>query len=536
MIAIGLRFPAGRFHTTPWGRHVNEGIPEWPPSPWRLLRTLVAAWKIKNLPLEEDQVHGVLKKLTSPPSFYLPTATTGHTRHYMPKKKESDKTLVFDAFVCIDRESEVTIIWADVSFNEDECNILNTMLEGIGYLGRAESWCEARLLDQQETEQRFKYVNCFPLNGRIPTEKQELVRTLGADPVEAFNDKHVTKTTTQGRGNNRQTIIVSRYDPAWHLCMDTAQLHAEKWSDPPGSKWVTYVRPHDCFDPPRKRKTMKRKDENLIQFARYVLDSNVLPSLEETLPIAEKTRFALMGLYGRLTESNGEKGQSTIFSGKTSEGEPLKGHGHAYFLPTDEDGDGRLDHLNIVSSHGFNKDELRAIDRLRRLKRDKESPPIQLMLLGLGSLDEFQPFPVKPSQTWVSATPFIVTRHLKKRGQKRDPEELQKNPILFIKQVLWEELERFLQRNGYSLGPDEIEMEPLLDDGVFRIDPVNWSPMATGAKLRPIQFKRFRQKKNDTGGNRPSGFFKITFPKKVSGPIALGHSSHFGMGLFLPEM
>ena len=29
-------------------------------------------------------------------------------------------------------------------------------------------------------------------------------------------------------------------------------------------------------------------------------------------------------------------------------------------------------------------------------------------------------------------------------------------------------------------------------------------------------------------------WFRITFSKPVSGPIALGHSSHFGLGLFVP--
>ena len=30
MTTIELTFPAGRYHATPWGRHVNEGAVEWP--------------------------------------------------------------------------------------------------------------------------------------------------------------------------------------------------------------------------------------------------------------------------------------------------------------------------------------------------------------------------------------------------------------------------------------------------------------------------------------------------------------------------
>jgi CRISPR-associated protein Csb2 len=53
-------------------------------------------------------------------------------------------------------------------------------------------------------------------------------------------------------------------------------------------------------------------------------------------------------------------------------------------------------------------------------------------------------------------------------------------------------------------------------------------------QLRPIQFQRFRRKPGDDGGRRPSGAFRIVFAAAARGPICLGHSSHFGMGLFLP--
>ena len=29
-VNLKLTFPSGRYHATPWGRHVNEGAPEWP--------------------------------------------------------------------------------------------------------------------------------------------------------------------------------------------------------------------------------------------------------------------------------------------------------------------------------------------------------------------------------------------------------------------------------------------------------------------------------------------------------------------------
>src|SRR5437588_5734085 len=96
-VTLKLTFPAGRYHATPWGRHVNEGVPEWPPSPWRLLRALVATWQRKCPDLSEAAVSQVLRQLLPPPLFYLPPARVAHTRHYMPweKKGPADRTLVF---------------------------------------------------------------------------------------------------------------------------------------------------------------------------------------------------------------------------------------------------------------------------------------------------------------------------------------------------------------------------------------------------------------------------------------------------------
>jgi len=95
MTVIELTFPAGRFHATPWGRHVNEGAVEWPPSPWRLLRALIATWKRKAPDLNEETIKEILSALCDPPHFALPPATFSHTRHYMPwfKKGSSAKSV-----------------------------------------------------------------------------------------------------------------------------------------------------------------------------------------------------------------------------------------------------------------------------------------------------------------------------------------------------------------------------------------------------------------------------------------------------------
>jgi CRISPR-associated protein Csb2 len=88
----------------------------------------------------------------------------------------------------------------------------------------------------------------------------------------------------------------------------------------------------------------------------------------------------------------------------------------------------------------------------------------------------------------------------------------------------------YQERLATSVRPDLVvsglpEVTPVWDDNhVFKV----------AGRWRTIQFKRFRRKRGDDGGRRLAGAFRLTFPDPVRGPIALGWSSHFGMGLFLP--
>ena len=261
-----------------------------------------------------------------------------------------------------------------------------------------------------------------------------------------------------------------------------------------------------------------------LTLARYALDASVLPPVEDTLPLAEQARRHLMGRYkrvrqqreyGRQVPPDAEAFVSATFSGKDADGQPLTGHGHAYYLPSDEDGDGWIDHLTVYAAHGFAADEVAALDRLRRLPFG-EGEALQLLLVGLGSARDLRAPLLAESTIWVSATPFVVTRYPKRRGAKRDRLEDYATPQAFARHVLRQELERRAEL------PPVLAIEELLWIGAHR--------------LRPIQFKRFRNKRGDDGGRRPAGGFRITFAAGVRGPLCLGHSCHFGLGLFFPEL
>jgi len=234
-----------------------------------------------------------------------------------------------------------------------------------------------------------------------------------------------------------------------------------------------------------------------------------------------------MSWHGRLTEKNDIRGRSDVLAGKDEQGSPLTDHRHAYYLPTDEDGDGRLDHLTVSSVEGFGPDERRAFDCLRGLRTNRvieERHPLRVLLLGMGAFDEQHSGPIQVGEIWVSATPYIATRYAKTRGRNRIDMASPEARAAFLCDDIRRQLSSVMPDFAASEAP-AVLIEPLWDTNhVFKV----------AARWSTTQFKRFRHKAGDDGGRHLCGAFKLTFPRPVRGPVALGWSNHFGMGLFVP--
>jgi CRISPR-associated protein Csb2 len=516
-VTIKLTFPAGRYHATPWGRHVNEGVPEWPPSPWRLLRALIAVWKRTCPHVEEGQVRRILEPLTRPPRFRLPLHRVAHTRHYMPweKKGPADRTLVFDTFVSVSRQEPLFIGWPDAEISSADGEVLSQLLANLSSLGRAEAWVQAEL---------FPGTVDLPL-GEADANDTNPVLVFCPDPAGAFGSEHFPvpdpRKVAMGKVNPAEFPFNS---PRWHLCLDTETIHGERWSTVPGARWVAYTRPLETRAAPTRSRPVDRPRPTI---ARFLLDGPVLPLVVDTLSVAEAFRAAAMSQFQRWCQRHPEAAgqfrrtdKQDEFSSPTLSGKDLNGtirtdHRHAFYLPTAEGDDPRwITHVTLAARDGFLPEEIAALNGIRGLGMGDTPDKLRVQLVGLGRPEDFQAPMLKVSTVLVSATPFLVTRFPKLRGSKRDSPEDYASPQAFVRHVLQQEISRRPEL------PPLVSLEELELIGTQR--------------LRPIQFKRYRGKQGDDGGRRPAGGFRLTFKEPVRGPLCLGHSCHFGLGLFVP--
>lgn len=485
MVLIELRFLVGRFHATPWGRNVNEGVPEWPPSPYRLLRALYDAWKRKRPDWPEGRVRPILEALAQePPRFHLPPARAAHTRAFLSENLQdvSKRQKVFDPFVVLSPAEPVLVGWPQSSLTLDATSDLGELLGLMNYLGRSESWVEARLRPDADG---MKW-NCGPANGSPTDEESELVRIACAMSPDAYRARPYEVSAKRGAKQPLDWLSA--------LTWSTGHLLQSRLSEPPAFRYVRYQRPAGCFDaPPAPRSGGRERPITAVLFA---VEGAVRPRVTETLEVAERVRRKLMGIHKRLVGDPAKV--SPKLSGKDAQGRRLLGHRHAFILPLDQDGDGRLDHLLVTCKEPFDRDERRALDRLDSIWQPQGRPDLRCIPIFWGA-----PAQIWPRATTVrSVTPFVPPRHHRKgRGD-----------------FAWWLADEVRREAAHH------ELPPLA-----RVTPLR-SLRVGGCELRWIEFRRNRK-----GDQSRLGYgFELEFAEPLSRPIALGYGCHFGLGLFVP--
>ncbi|MCD4786339.1 MAG: type I-U CRISPR-associated protein Cas5/Cas6 [Candidatus Eremiobacteraeota bacterium] len=505
MLTIQLKFLNGRYHSTPWGRNVNEGVVEWPPSPFRLLRALIDTWKRKFSDLEEIRVTNVLEALAvEPPRFHLPRASSSHTRSYLSMNKKDltkNKKEVFDAFVVISPDSSIHMNWHDVELNPGENEVLEKLLSGLNYLGRSESWVEASIGQNGENIQ----YNCYPLKdveGQIG-ESDEPVEVAG---VIQKNEYEEAPFSPPGKGSGKKKPVKNFLSWLSALCLTSKDVIDFRLSHHPAMKTITYLRPRNCFEIKYESREKERKSR--VNCVLYALESKVPPKITDTLKVAGRFREILMGIHRKIMGSKELVSQK--FSGKDRKGKYLKGHQHAYFLPLDMNRDGYIDHFLILCNECFDRKELMALDQMDSLWWwSKKSYDIRLTPVFWGKSGRL---PIKSSCVYKSATPFIPTRHWRKgRGNLLE----------------WLEGEVCREARNHGL-PEPTSVEWSNEDPDERH---KFKMERSSLQFNWYEFIRNRKSDQPKWGYN----LTLTFETPPSRPVfSLGYANHYGLGLFLP--
>lgn len=545
MFALAFRFPAGRYHATPWGRNVNEADVAWPPEPWRLLRALIAAYRRKGgrARWSDDDLARLIDALAGTlPEYSLPAgAVHAHTRHYMPTgtldKGRPKTTLVFDAFLRLPRGSTLVAAWPRVTLEPEAFAFAADLARAIGYLGRAESWTECEALAEWDGQ-----VNCRPLDGspagdpvrllapltpdaysterrRILNDvKRQIVAKAERAPTQRRIDAEVDKAL-RSKGRQADTLPERLVDA---LALDTADYQDRGWSRPPAAREVVYARAPEAA--PRtaaraaRRFRASRTARGLPTVARFLLAGRPLPRLEDAVRIGELLRRAALAQFDWRRDAAKDRWIPLApgeVSGRDADGKPLRdpSHRHAFWLPEDADGDGWIDHVSVYVAGGMNREVQTALDRITRLwlapkqtSEDVDAEPggvkeWRLALEGFGLPADFAGGAriFGASRRWRSVTPFLASGHLKAAGYRG-------------------EVRRLLKRRG--LATDDVEVE-----GLETID-------VGGAPRRAIHFHRFRSRGREAQPDAAGALLDVVLPAEIEGPLALGYGSHFGLGLF----
>jgi len=514
VLVIEVRFLAGRFHATPWGRSVNEGQVEWPPAPWRLARGLIAVWHRTTptaSPSETATMERLVAALATPPRFRLPPASRAHTRHYVPDF-QGDTSKILDAFVVVDPSAPVRFVWDSVTLLNDEAALLSSLLRELPYLGRAESWVEARVgtIDDGPS-------SAEPVTGPFDSD-DDLVRVLcpmSPTAYAAWKSGREAADPKPARSKKARAPVPATLLEA--LQASTEELQKAGWSHAPGAVWVPYRLRADAFSTTAPRARSGADTPLAPTIARFAVAGAVRPRITDALFLAERQiRPALMKISDGLP----------VFSGKDEAGQPRAGNAHAYILcealggPGDA---GRVTHVTVFARMGFDDAARDALHRLRRVW-GSGGHDLQTVLLGLGTPRDHAGSPrvggsplCGESRRWVSYTPFVATRHPKFRadGSVRKVED------------------------GWSVGSPEHDLRRLLlEDGyptptsIERIQPDVSSDVPVSSWLS------FRTRRTQGEGRRASSpplGFRVVFPVPVQGPLALGYGAHFGLGAFRPD-
>jgi len=487
-VTLAIRFPLGRYHANPWDRAVNEGATEWPPSPWRILRALIATWHTRWPDLSAATLDGLLDALADPPCYRTPGTIPGHSRHYFPnldhkrglpdgknqrpaqlKNDPSGTDMTLDPFLAVSPEEELLVRW-DATLDDGQWQVLAKLAELLPYLGRSESVCEARLLDEDPGPDENWWRPEPGGQTRLLAVTQPVIRTA----LEA--------STTDVRRNRRTMPAGTRW--VSYAAASAAPAAVLRWED--GQRDVTAIRFAVMGPVPMRATHGVLLADRAHEVAGTALSKAGIP---------DARRREIMGTRGAGTDHT---------------------HTHWIALPGSAARGAPVRNLVIWCPGGLRTEEVQALLSLRKLSGQRGDyeisgfPDLQLRFQAAGAIGQVAPELCGPSRHWRSRTPYLPVRHRK----RETPDE-------YIAADVTAELR---YRDKPSARARRLETGPAMTD--------RWASEFRRRRTRePLAWENRRPAQS-----RPGTGLRLEFAEPVEGPLLLGQLSHFGFGIFVPDL
>ncbi|MGV9977057.1 type I-G CRISPR-associated protein Csb2 [Micromonospora wenchangensis] len=374
-VTLAIRFPLGRYHATPWDRSVNEGAVEWPPSPWRLLRALVATWYTRWPDLPAPTLDELLDTLTGLPAYRTPPTQPGHTRHYLPDTHHTTgatghTALTLDPYLAVPTDQDLLIQWP-ANLTDEQRNILAKLAELIPYLGRADSICEARLLDTDDPPDHTWW--------QPGTDGTHTARLLAPTPPIR---RAILETTTLDVRKGRRTL-------------------------PPETRWIDYTTTPANLPPT----SPARQLDSAITAIRFAVTSRVPLKATHGVTLADEIhRIAATKLDGPRPGLFGQRGAATHHQ-----------HAHWIPIPTGPEPAATVTGFLVWVPGGLMLDEVAHLIGIRTASgrrgnyQVKGFPDVHLLLQATGTPNQVAPELFGPARRWRSLTPYLPVRHPKRQ-------------------------------------------------------------------------------------------------------------------------
>lgn len=503
MLTIRLHFPWGRYYAHPWGQNpVRIAEAEWPPSPWRLLRAIAAAWFRKNpgQPASCELLEMLETLGRELPVMQLPPVSFSKTVHYHPNPGvPSGKVRHENHFVAVG--GNVLFQWtlANIAAANREADaariltLLDDLLGDISYFGRAESICEISASSDAETldpsSRAVVVINDRKAGRRIATDCRDV---FCPNP-----DQFQATDLWQRRSNVTDPSVAPK-----HLVQDLLDTPQPL---PDGAVWYSYKMPAGWPERwvIRHARPVKRQRNTAPILAHYLEFS-----LQCRIPVPSKHVVSLATSFRATAIKNFRRGdskrQSFALSGHDRPEDVVGNHLHAFYLPIPDETGTVLERLQVWCRHGFTQREINALMSVGSLYWADGRFPVRPVLLKL-TLELPEP---PASKRWRSLTPFVPPRHWYRKKMAEGRVRQDDSPEL--------QMVRSLQDSGVTLSAKVSRSSQSEEWDVCKVH------LGTTDRRKGVE-------------QRIGLFLQLDFDVETSVPLpALGHSCHFGLGQFVP--